>query len=208
MINNLTENNKVQMSGIIVENPVFNHRLYGEDFFKLKISIKRLSDTYDILDVVFSSRLVQDMAEIKTGTNIHIIGEYRSHNNTHVVENKISFFIFAKELYVYKDASQIYYSDNITLRGFLCKEPTIRKTPLGRQISDLIVAVNRQYHKSDYIPCIVWGRNALFAQHLNIGDEILIKGRIQSREYQKKLESGEIVTRTAYEVSVSQIEEV
>lgn len=208
MINNLTENNKVEISGIIVEKPQLNHTIYGEDFYKTKVAIKRLNDTEDLLNVVFSSRLVLNMDEIQVGQNIAILGEYRSHNNSRVTENKVSFFVFAKELNILTDLKNISYTDKITIRGFLCKEPNLRTTPLGRRITDLMIAVNRQYHKSDYLPCIVWGRNALFSQTLRVGEEIIITGRIQSREYQKKLPTGEVITRTAYEISVSQIQQV
>ena len=197
------ENNNVIISGQIVEECTFSHEVYGEGFFVFKISSERLSDNEDILPITVSERLI-DKDELKLGTIVQISGQLRSYNNYTNKKNKLILTIFVREIAIIapeenKNPNQIY------LNGFICKKPVYRKTPFGREISDILVAVNRAYNKSDYIPCIAWGRNARYTVNLEVGANIKIWGRIQSRNYQKKI-GDQIENRVAYEVSISKIE--
>jgi single-stranded DNA-binding protein len=197
------ENNNVIISGQIVEECTFSHEVYGEGFFVFKISSERLSDNEDILPITISERLI-DKDQLKLGTIVQISGQLRSYNNYTNKKNKLILTIFAREIAIItpeenKNPNQIY------LNGFICKKPVYRKTPFGREISDILVAVNRAYNKSDYIPCIAWGRNARYTVNLEVGANIKIWGRIQSRNYQKKI-GDQIENRVAYEVSISKIE--
>ena len=199
----LPENNTVLIAGKIVKGCVFSHEVYGEGFYTFQISSERLSDKEDILPVTVSERLI-DMNLLQVGTKVDIIGQLRSYNNYNSKKNRLVLTIFAREISLPeeeegKNINQVY------LNGFICKPPIYRKTPFGREISDILVAVNRAYNKSDYIPCIAWGRNARFVRNLSVGDKVAISGRIQSREYQKKLSETEVKTMTAYEVSVSKL---
>ena len=199
----LPENNTVLIAGKIVKGCVFSHEVYGEGFYTFQISSERLSDKEDILPVTVSERLI-DMNLLQIGTKVDIVGQLRSYNNYNSKKNRLVLTIFAREISLPeeeegKNINQVY------LNGFICKPPIYRKTPFGREISDILVAVNRAYNKSDYIPCIAWGRNARFVRNLSVGDKVAISGRIQSREYQKKLSETEVKTMTAYEVSVSKL---
>lgn len=196
-------NNKVMLVGDVVSNYEYNHENHGESFYTFKVRIERTSGQSDIIPVLLSDRLV-DVNENIVGRNVSIIGQYRSYNQVDSNGKKrLMLFVFATDIEV---DSILPYTNDIELIGYVCKEPVYRKTPLDREISDLCVAVNRAYGKSDYIPCIAWGRNARFASKLDIGTKIHIKGRIQSREYSKKISEDEFETRTAYEVSVIEIE--
>lgn len=199
----LPENNTVLIAGKIVKGCVFSHEVYGEGFYTFQISSERLSDKEDILPVTVSERLI-DMNLLQVGIKVDIVGQLRSYNNYNSKKNRLVLTIFAREISLPeeeegKNINQVY------LNGFICKPPIYRKTPFGREISDILVAVNRAYNKSDYIPCIAWGRNARFVRNLSVGDKVAISGRIQSREYQKKLSETEVKTMTAYEVSVSKL---
>ena len=179
----------------------YSHESYGECFYSFTIRIPRLSDSADIITVTASERILCD-EDYKIGDRIKITGQFRSYNNYTDVGNKLILTLFAKTI---EKAPDERYMNEIELNGFLCKQPVYRTTPFGREITDMLLAVNRTHNKSDYIPCIVWGRNAKFAQKLNVGDNIIVSGRMQSREYQKKVED-DVITKTAYEVSVSKIE--
>ncbi len=199
------ENNSVIISGKIVEECIFSHEVYGEGFYVFKISSERLSDNEDILPITISERLI-DKEELKLGRVALISGQLRSYNNYSNKKNKLILTIFARDVSIIsseenKNPNQIY------LNGFICKKPIYRKTPFGREIADILVAVNRAYNKSDYIPCIAWGRNARYTVNLEVGANIKIWGRIQSRSYQKKI-GEQIENRVAYEVSISKIEVV
>ena len=199
----LPENNTVLIAGKIVKGCVFSHEVYGEGFYTFQISSERLSDKEDILPVTVSERLI-DMNLLQVGTKVDIVGQLRSYNNYNSKKNRLVLTIFAREISLPeeeegKNINQVY------LNGFICKPPIYRKTPFGREISDILVAVNRAYNKSDYIPCIAWGRNARFVKNLSVGDKVAISGRIQSREYQKRLSETDVKTMTAYEVSVSKL---
>ena len=202
MENNKAENNRVSLSGRVAEECVFSHEVYGEGFYIFKMDVRRLSDNDDILPVTVSERLV-DVNSLKKGTDVTVKGQLRSYNHYSGNKNRLILTVFAREIET--DGETEANPNEIYLNGFVCKPPVYRTTPFGREITDLLIAVNRSYGKSDYIPCIAWGRNAKFSGGLDVGRNIELWGRIQSRLYQKRLEDGEVEERTAYEVSVSKI---
>ena len=193
-------NNKVYLCGIIVKDGVLSHSYFGENFYEYLISVQRLSECFDTIPVLISERIITP--DLKVGSTIAVRGQYRSYNKVVDGKSKLVLSVFAREI-AEKDYTQ--NPNQITLCGYVCKEPVYRTTPFKREICDILVAVNRAYNKSDYIPCIAWGRNARFVKSFKVGDKIDIVGRIQSREYQKKLESGETETKTAYEISITRI---
>ncbi len=202
-----TENNKVTISGTVVSEPEFSHEVYEEMFYTFSLDTPRLSDARDIIKITISEKfLVGD--GIKLGDNVKIDGQFRSYNNFSNVGNRLILTVFVKDIQKLEEAEPAEISNSIYLDGYICKQPVYRTTPFGREIADILLAVNRSYNKSDYIPCIAWGRNAKYAETLNIGDNVVIKGRIQSREYQKKLSETEFEQKTAYEISVSKLERV
>ncbi len=198
---NYMENNNVEIGGEIVEEAKFSHKIYDENFYTFSIKTKRLSEYEDILPVIISERLV-NLEDIQVGKIVRIFGQFRSYNLQTETRNKLVLSIFVKEIDFTDDAT-ILTTNDANFIGYICKEPVYRKTPLGREIADVLVAINRTYRKSDYIPCILWGRNAKFCESLKIGDLVKLNGRIQSRAYEKKLDNGEVLKKTAYEVSVS-----
>ncbi len=198
---NYLENNKVFIGGRVVEKPELSHEVYGEKFYRFSVKTDRLSEQEDILPVIISER-VTNIEDISVGDMVQISGQFRSYNMPSETRNKLVLSIFVKEL-EYTDDEKILSVNNAVLEGYICKNPIYRKTPLGREIADILVAVNRTYKKSDYIPCILWGRNAKYCENLEIGTKVSIEGRIQSRNYEKKLEDGQIQKKVAYEVSVS-----
>ena len=199
-----TENNKVTISGTVASEPEFSHEVYEEMFYTFMLDTPRLSGAKDTVKITISEKfLVGD--GIKIGDNVKINGQFRSYNNFSSVGNRLILTVFVKDIENLEAAEPAEISNSIYLDGYICKQPVYRTTPFGREIADILLAVNRSYNKSDYIPCIAWGRNAKYAETLNIGDNVIIKGRIQSREYQKKLSETEIKTMTAYEVSVSKL---
>ncbi len=195
------DNNNVEIGGEIIEEPKFSHEIYDEKFYKFMVKTKRLSSYEDILPIIISERLV-NLDDIKIGKIVKIYGQFRSYNLQTETKNKLILSIFVKDIEFTDDRSILTLND-ANFIGYICKEPIYRKTPLGREIADVLIAINRTYKKSDYIPCILWGRNAKFCETLKVGDLVKLNGRIQSRNYEKKLENGEIVKRTAYEVSIS-----
>ena len=205
MADHLVQNNEVNVVGKVIGEMKFSHKVYGEGFYTFDIEVPRLSDSADKLPVTISERLLPEVGDI-LGETVEILGQFRSYNQYDDGRNRLILTIFALELTILEDIDINKSKNNIYLNGFVCKDPIYRTTPFGREITDLLIAVNRSYHKSDYIPCISWGRNARYAQHLKTGDNIMLWGRIQSRTYQKKLENGEILTRVAYEMSVSKME--
>ena len=201
----LQENNTVLIAGTITEGCVFSHEVYGEGFYTFRISSERLSDKADILPVTISERLI-DKELLQVGVKVDIVGQLRSYNNYGSKKNRLVLTIFAREIRLMEDTED--KSENqIFLNGFICKAPVYRKTPFGREISDILVAVNRAYNKSDYIPCIAWGRNASYADTLNVGTKVYIEGRIQSREYKKKYEDGFYEIKKAFEISILKIDD-
>lgn len=197
------ENNQVTIIGKIKSMPVFHHEIYGKQVYEFKVEVKRTSGVADEINVRISERLLDK--EYSIGDVVKIEGQYRSYNSLSNGKYHLDIYIFVDSIFRYDGAEQQDFN-SISLTGFICKRPIYRTTPLGREISDLIIAVSREYNKSDYIPIILWGRNASYAKELNVGDKVKICGRIQSREYQKKTESGEEVKKTAYEVSGNSIE--
>ena len=205
MADKIFENNQVSIIGEIVSGFQYSHEVYGEGFYMVEVSVSRLSDFVDYIPVMVSERLIDVKADY-TGQYIYVNGQFRSFNRHEEHKNRLVLSVFARELEFLEDASEENASNQIFLDGYVCKETVYRKTPLGREIADLLVAVNRSYGKSDYIPCICWGRNARFASGFEVGSHVQIWGRIQSREYVKKISETEVEKRTAYEVSVSKIE--
>ncbi len=201
-MNNLTEkNNKVFISGEIISPAEFSHEVYGEGFYEMNVLVKRLSGQADILPVTVSERLIADK-DLKVGVTMNALGQFRSYNKLVDGKSKLMLTVFVRELL---DDAPLKNPNSIVLTGYICKQPIYRTTPFNREIADLLIAVNRSYNKSDYIPCIAWGRNARFAKNLGVGEKIAISGRIQSREYQKKIADDDIRTLTAYEVSICKL---
>lgn len=199
------ENNQVQILGEIVSDFSFSHEVYGEGFYMMDLSVKRLSDSYDVIPVMISERLI-DVTQDYKGELIQIFGQFRSYNRHEEKKNRLMLSIFAREINFLEEVEERVKSNQIFLDGYICKNPVYRRTPLGREIADMLLAVNRPYGKSDYIPCICWGRNARFASGFEVGSHVQIWGRIQSREYVKRLEDETTQRRVAYEVSVSKLE--
>jgi len=205
MVGNIIENNMVTISGTIVTNLEFSHEVYGEGFYYFMMDVPRLSESYDRIPVTVSERLTSKQ-KLEIGKVVEIEGQFRSYNSYNNEGNRLVLTVFAREIIFLEDEKRIKNPNQIFLNGYICKKPIYRMTPFGREITDILLAVNRHYNKSDYIPCITWGRNARFSESLSIGDNIKVWGRIQSRNYQKKQESGETVTKVAYEISVSKME--
>ena len=205
MADKMFENNQVALVGEIVSDFTYSHEVYGEGFYMVELSVNRLSNFVDYIPVMVSERLI-DVNGAYKGSYVYITGQFRSFNRHEEKKNRLVLSVFARELEFLEDVDEESASNQIFLDGYICKEAVYRKTPLGREIADLLVAVNRSYGKSDYIPCICWGRNARFASTFEVGTHVQIWGRIQSRQYVKKISDTEIEERIAYEVSVSKIE--
>lgn len=205
MTDKIFENNQVTIAGKVVGGFQHSHDVFGEGFYVLDVKVNRLSSSDDTIPLMVSDRLV-DVKENLDGKNIEITGQFRSYNRHEENRNRLMLSVFVRELVVCDDDYVSQKPNYIFLDGFICKHPIYRKTPLGREIADLLLAVNRPYGKSDYIPCICWGRNARYAEKFEVGGHIQIWGRIQSREYQKKINEDEVERRIAYEVSVSKLE--
>ena len=208
MLDKVIENNRVCIIGEIVSEFTFSHEVFGEGFYIANVSVNRLSDMVDVIPLMISERLI-DVTKDYRGTKIEVAGQFRSYNRHEGTKNKLVLSIFVRELrFIEEDEmpEEQSKSNQIFLDGFVCKPPIYRKTPLGREIADVLVAVNRPYGKSDYIPCIAWGRNARFAGGLEVGSHLQVSGRVQSREYTKKIGEDEVERRVAYEVSVSKID--
>lgn len=194
------QNNTVTISGMVMGEPVYSHEIYGEKFFEVTLSVKRLSGMDDFLPISVSEHLLSDV--FQPGNYVTVSGQFRSYNKTVEDKSKLMLTVFVRDVLPYDDTIN---PNTLELTGYICKPPIYRTTPFNREICDVLIAVNRQYNKSDYIPCIVWGRNARFAGSLAVGEHINVVGRVQSRNYQKKLPDDTVVTRTAYEVSVGKI---
>lgn len=205
MINDVTENNKIVMAGKVLGNPVFSHEVYGEKFYTFSLSVPRLSETVDIIPITISEKFLAGV-KVEEGLNVFIEGQFRSYNNFSGEGNRLLLTVFVRNIEIIEDLEDYASPNNVYLNGYICKTPVYRTTPFGREIADILLAVNRAYNKSDYIPCIAWGRNAKYAEALSVGDNIVIRGRVQSREYQKKLSEEEFENKVAYEVSVSKLE--
>ena len=205
MADKIIENNQVSIMGKIAAGFTFSHQVYGEGFYLVDLLVKRLSDSEDRIPLMVSERLV-DVTQDYEGEYIMVQGQFRSYNRHEEKKNRLVLSVFVRELSFVEEADDSIKTNQIFLDGYICKPPVYRKTPLGREIADLLLAVNRPYGKSDYIPCICWGRNARYASAFEVGGHVLLWGRIQSREYIKKLNENQTEKRTAYEVSVSKLE--
>ena len=198
----LMNNNKVYLIGKVESEPIFSHETFGEGFYEIKLSVPRLSEHMDIIPVTVSEKLLaKDQFQI--GKKVAIKGQFRSYNKIVDTKSKLMLTVFVRELIEIDDSMN---PNIIEIEGFICKPPIYRTTPFKREICDVLVAVNRAYNKSDYLPCIAWGRNARYIKDAEVGAKVSIVGRIQSREYQKKLSEEEIETKTAYEISVNKIQ--
>ena len=201
----MMENNRVTVVGEVVSQFRFSHEVFGEGFYIFDLAVTRLSGTVDTLPVMVSDRLV-DVTQDCRGCLVEVVGQLRTYNQNDGEKRRLKLNIFAFELYLVEGTIDPKESNEICLNGYICKEPINRKTPLGRDVTDLLLAVNRPYGKSDYIPCLAWGRNAVYVAGLSVGNHICITGRLQSREYTKQLSETQFETRTAYEVSVHTLE--
>lgn len=198
-------NNQAQVTGVIADAFTFNHEIYAEKFYTFTLNIPRLSGTDDSVHIMVSERLLS-CENFNPGDKVDVEGQFRSYNSYEPSgENRLVLTIFAKDIRK-ADNSSNHNPNMLYLNGFICKAPVYRTTPFGREITDLLIAVNRSYNKSDYIPVIAWGRNARYAKTLSVGDNVKVWGRIQSRDYQKRISDDEVITKTAYEVSVNRME--
>lgn len=209
MNTNYLENNHLVLVGKITSEKSFSHEVYGENFYNFNMEVSRLSDITDIIPVTVSERLIIDMP-IEIGKEIIVEGQFRSYNTYEDNRSRLVLTVFAKEIVervvTGPEDEKVNITNEVTLTGFLCKQAVYRKTPFGREIADILLAVNRSYNKSDYIPCIAWGRNARFCNNLPVGSSVKILGRIQSRNYIKTLEDGTQLHKTAYEVSIGSMQ--
>ena len=208
MNTNYSENNYIILVGKITSEKVFSHEVYGESFYIFNLEIPRLSGTADLIPVTISERLISNF-DLTIGKEVAIEGQFRSYNTYENQRSRLVLTVFAKDIKEYQEENEEgreRISNEVVLTGYVCKKPIYRQTPFGREISDVLLAVNRAYNKSDYIPCIAWGRNARFCENMEIGTEVRITGRVQSRMYEKKHEDGTIEPRVAYEVSVGSLE--
>ncbi len=205
MTDKLFENNQVTMMGEIVSEFQFSHEVFGEGFYMVELAVNRLSNYSDYIPLMISERLI-DTEQDYIGQLIRVTGQFRSYNRHEEKKNRLVLSVFVRELEFLDEIDENEKTNQIFLDGYICKEPIYRKTPLGREIADVLLAVNRSYGKSDYIPCICWGRNARFASGFTVGSHIQIVGRVQSREYVKRISEEEVEHRIAYEVSVSKVD--
>ena len=210
MVTNYSENNHLVLVGKVTSDKRFSHEIYGESFYIFDLEVSRLSGNADIIPITISERLIIEK-ELEIGDKVAIEGQFRSYNSYENEKNRLILTVFAKDIQFLNDEeeeSNEKVTNEVTLVGYICKKPIYRQTPFGREIADLLLAVNRAYNKSDYIPCIAWGRNARFCQNLEVGTQVKVVGRVQSRTYEKKHEDGSVETRVAYEVSIGSLEVV
>lgn len=193
-------NNRVYLMGRVVSEPTFSHEVMGEGFYEVRLAVKRISEQEDIIPITISERLFKN-GDIREDDILCAEGQFRSYNKIEDGKSKLMLTVFVRELMEYDEERN---PNIIELTGYVCKPTIYRITPFKREICDILIAVNRAYNKSDYIPCIAWGRNARYGQGFQVGERVSVSGRIQSREYQKNID-GEIVTKVAYEVSISKI---
>ena len=205
MSDKIIENNQVTIMGKVATEFSFSHEVFGEGFYMVEVEVKRLSNSEDRIPLMSSERLI-DVTQDYTGEYIMVHGQFRSYNRHEEQKNRLVLSVFVREISFMEEEPDGTKTNSIWLDGYICKEPIYRKTPLGREIADLLLAVNRPYGKSDYIPCICWGRNARYASGFEVGEHVQLLGRIQSREYVKRISDTETEKRVAYEVSVSKLE--
>ena len=211
MDTNYSDNNHLVLVGKVTSEKRFSHETYGEKFYIFDMEVSRLSDTTDIIPITVSERIIND--ELLTiGNKLIVRGQFRSYNSYENEKSRLKLTVFAKDILTEDKLSEEELeevkrtSNEVSLIGYICKPPIYRQTPFGREIADILLAVNRAYNKSDYIPSIAWGRNARFCQNLATGTEVKIVGRVQSRNYEKKYEDGTIENKVAYEVSISSLQ--
>ena len=208
MVTNYSENNYLVLVGEITSEKKFSHEIYGESFYVFNVEVPRLSNATDTIPITISERLITNF-DLNLGKKVIIEGQFRSYNTYENERSRLVLTVFAKEIREYNEEleeGQEKTSNEVVLSGYICKKPIYRQTPFGREISDILLAVNRAYNKSDYIPCIAWGRNARFCQDMLTGTEVKVIGRVQSRQYEKKYEDGTSEIKTAYEVSIGSLE--
>ena len=205
MSDKIIENNQVTIMGKVATEFSFSHEVFGEGFYMVEVEVKRLSNSEDRIPLMISERLI-DVTQDYTGEYIMVHGQFRSYNRHEEQKNRLVLSVFVREISFMEEEPDGTKTNSIWLDGYICKKPIYRKTPLGREIADLLLAVNRPYGKSDYIPCICWGRNARYASGFEVGEHVQLLGRIQSREYVKRISDTETEKRVAYEVSVSKLE--
>ena len=213
MNTNYSDNNHLILVGKVTSDKKFSHEIYGEKFYIFNLSVPRLSGNADIIPITISERLLE-LEDLEMNKKIIVEGQFRSYNSYENDRNRLVLTVFAKEVKFVEnqeeeiEVSKDFISNEVILNGFICKKPIYRQTPFGREISDILLAVNRAYNKSDYIPCIAWGRNARFCENIPVGTEVKIIGRVQSRTYEKKYDDGRVENKVAYEVSVASLEVV
>lgn len=205
MVTNYSQNNYIILVGKVTSEKKFSHEIYGESFYNFNLEIPRLSGISDIIPITISERLIANF-DLSIGKEVVIEGQFRSYNSYEDTKSRLVLTVFVKEIRERGEDEEIKIPNEVQLVGHICRKPIYRKTPFGREIADILVAVNRAYNKSDYIPCITWGRNARFCEDMPIGTELKLVGRVQSRPYEKKHEDGTVETRIAYEVSISSLE--
>lgn len=211
MVTNLLENNHLVLVGKVTSDKTYSHEIYGEKFYIFDLEVPRLSQAIDVIPITVSERLLTNL-DLQIGKKLAVEGQFRSYNSYQNERNKLILTVFAKDIVEVKDDEENEedkketVTNEVILSGYVCKKPIYRQTPFDREIADLLLAVNRAYNKSDYIPCIAWGRNARFCQNMEVGTEVKIIGRVQSRKYEKKFEDGTSEVRVAYEVSISSME--
>ena len=208
MNTNYLENNQLVLIGKVASEKRYSHEIYGEKFYIFNLEVVRLSSTVDIIPITVSERLLTSI-NLEMGTALKVEGQFRSYNNYENERNRLILTVFAKEIIMVdmdSEENKEQVSNEVKLVGYICKKPIYRQTPFGREIADILLAVNRAYNKSDYIPCIAWGRNARFCENMEVGTEVRLTGRVQSRMYEKKHEDGSVEERVAYEVSIASLE--
>jgi len=205
LVTNYSQNNSLILVGKVTSEKEFSHEIYGESFYSFNLEIPRLSGTADIIPITISERLITNF-NLQIGKEVVVEGQFRSYNTYEDTKSRLILTVFVKEIREKNDEEEIKVPNEVELIGHICRKPIYRKTPFGREISDILLAVNRAYNKSDYIPSIAWGRNARFCQNMEVGTEVKITGRVQSRNYEKKFEDGTSITKVAYEVSIGSLE--
>lgn len=192
--------NSYECCGTVASAPKLDHVVRDEEFYSFNVVTARNSGAYDTVPVVMSKCIIDD-ENIKYGSRVHFKGQIRTYNK----ERHLMVYAYAMEVIKDDNANDI---NKFEGDGFICKDTVYRETPNGRQICDIMIAVNRCYGKSDYMPCIAWGRNAVRSGKFEVSDHVLVEGRFQSRGYHKVTDTGETVKKIAYEVSLSSIEQL
>ena len=194
----MTTKNEVLLEGLVLAEPEWSHENHGTQFYRVTLQVPRLSGQVDVLPLLAPGALA---AQTAPGRLLRVRGQLRSFNNRSGVGSRLVLTVYAQEFQPGLDEA----CNQITLAGALCKPPVFRRTPLGRSICDLMLAVPRRYGRADYLPVIAWGQLAVKASRLRVGDPLALEGRVQSRTYYKNLDSGETEERVAYEVSVMRL---